>query len=69
MYALPSKGNSANKDGLDDAAEAVIRANIKSPIRRLQEQLAALNINRGTTWIAKARAHIQAETGETTVGA
>ncbi len=63
------KGNRANKDGLDDAAEAVIRANIKLPVRKLQEQLAALKINRGTTWIAKARAHIQAETGEMTVGA
>jgi hypothetical protein len=62
------KGNRANKDGLDDAAEAVMRANIKLPVRKLQEQLAALNISRGTTWIAKARARIQAETGEMTVG-
>jgi hypothetical protein len=63
------KGNRANKDGLDDAAEAVIRANIKLPVRKLQEQLAALNINRGTTWIARARARIQSETGVMTVGA
>ena len=63
------KGNRANKDGMDDAAEAVIRANIKLPVRKLQEHLTALNISRGTTWIAKARAHIQAETGEMTVGA
>jgi len=62
------KGNRANKDGLDDAAEAAVRANIKLPVRKLQEQLAALNISRGTTWIAKARARIQAETGEMTVG-
>jgi hypothetical protein len=64
------RGNKGNKDGLDDAAEAVIRANIKLPVRKLQEQLAALNINRGTTWIAKARGRIQlAETGEITAGA
>jgi len=62
------KGNRANKDGLDEAAEAAVRANIKLPVRKLQERLAALNISRGTTWIAKARARIQAETGEMTVG-
>jgi len=63
------KGNRANKDGLDSAAEAAIRTNIKMPVRKLQEQLAGLNINRGTTWIARARARIQLETGEMTVGA
>jgi hypothetical protein len=45
-------------DGLD------IRADIALPVRKLQEQLAALNISRGTTWIAKARARVQAETGQ-----
>jgi hypothetical protein len=53
------KGNRANKDGKDEAAEAVIRANLKMPVRKLQEQLAALNIRRGTTWINTARARIQ----------
>jgi hypothetical protein len=62
------KGNRSNKDGLDDAAEALMRANIKLPVRKLQEQLAALNISRGTTWIAKARARIQAEIGQLEVG-
>ena len=50
------KGNKGNKDGKDDAAESYIRANLKLPVRRLQEQLAALDVERGTTWIAKARA-------------
>ena len=64
------RGNRGNKDGLDSAAEAVIRANRTLPVRKLQEQLAALNINRGTTWIARARGRIQlAETGEITAGA
>ena len=64
------RGNRANRDGLDDAAEAAVRANIKLPVRKLQEQLAALNINRGTTWFAKTRGRIQlTETGEITAGA
>ena len=55
---------------MDEAAEAAVRVNIKLPVRKLQERLAALNISQGTTWIAKARARIriQAETGEMTVG-
>jgi len=53
------KGNKANKDGKDEAAEAVIRANATTPIRKLQELLAALGIKRGTTWIGNARARIQ----------
>lgn len=52
------KGNKANKDGKDDAAEAVIRAHANTPIRKLQEELAALGIKRGTTWIGNARARI-----------
>ena len=54
----PRKGNKGNKDGKDEAAEAVIRANPKLPLRKMQEQLAALGIDRGTTWIGKARARI-----------
>jgi hypothetical protein len=55
------KGNRPNKDGHDDAAEAIIQANMKMPIRQLQEHLAASNIKRGTTWIAKARARLKVE--------
>jgi hypothetical protein len=62
------KGNRANKDGLDGAAEAVIRAHITLPVRKLHEELGAVNISRGTTWIAKARARIQAETGQLETG-
>jgi hypothetical protein len=57
------RGNTGNKDGKDDAAEAVIRANITMPIRKLQEHLAGLQIERGTTWVAKARARLSAEMG------
>jgi hypothetical protein len=53
------KGNKANKDGHDEAAETVIRSNMGMPIRKLQEHLAALGIRRGTTWIAKGRARIK----------
>jgi hypothetical protein len=58
------KGFKGNKDGKDEAAEAVIKASPTLPVRKLQERLAALNIARGTTWIAKARSRIQAGTGE-----
>jgi Bifunctional DNA primase/polymerase, N-terminal/AAA domain/Primase C terminal 1 (PriCT-1) len=61
----PRKGNKGNKDGKDDAAEAVIRANPKLKIKELEEQLKALGIQRGTTWIGKARARING-TGVTT---
>ncbi|MBZ5532712.1 MAG: bifunctional DNA primase/polymerase [Acidobacteriia bacterium] len=61
------KGFKGNKDGKDDAAEAVIRASPALPVRKLQEQLAALNINRGTTWIAKARARLQADSGQAVI--
>jgi hypothetical protein len=57
------RGKPSNKDGFDDAAEAAIRANLEMPIRKLQEHLAALGIQRGTTWIAKARAQIKTDAG------
>ncbi len=56
------KGNRPNRDGMDDAADQAIRGNMDMPIRKLQEHLAALNIKRGTTWIAKARARVNTET-------
>jgi len=62
------RGNKGNKDGKDDAAEAFIRANPAMPVRKAQEQLAALDIARGTTWIAKARARLQSESGEVNIG-
>jgi hypothetical protein len=58
------KGNKGNKDGKDEAAEAIIRARPEVPVRKLQEELAALGIQRGTTWISKARARIQIAAGE-----
>ncbi len=55
----PRNGNKGNKDGKDIAAEAVIKANADMPVRKLQEHLAALGIDRGTTWIGKVRARIK----------
>jgi hypothetical protein len=57
------RGNKGNKDGKDAAAEAVIKANFRLPVRKLQEKLCALEIERGTTWIAKVRARVQADMG------
>jgi hypothetical protein len=62
------KGNKGNRDGKDNAAESYIRANIKMPVRKVEEQLAALKIKRGTTWISKARARIGLESGEVMIG-
>ncbi|MGA9508490.1 MAG: AAA family ATPase, partial [Candidatus Sulfotelmatobacter sp.] len=50
------RGNKGNKDGKDAAAEAVIKANFRLTVRELKDELAALEIDRGTTWIAKALA-------------
>ena len=58
------RGNKSNKDGKDDAAEAFIRANITLSARDLEERLAALEIIRKKTWIAKAQARIRAELGQ-----
>jgi hypothetical protein len=55
------RGNKGNKDGKDAAAEAVIKANVRSTVRKLQEELAALEIERGTTWIGRTLARIKAE--------
>ena len=53
------RGNPGNKDGKDEAAEAVIRTHPKMSVRELEQHLAALDINRGRTWISKARARIK----------
>ena len=53
--------HTGNEDGKDEAAEAVIPANMQMPIRPLQQQLASLGIKRGTTWISKARARVKVE--------
>jgi hypothetical protein len=60
------RGNPANKDGMDQAAEVILRANVDMPVRKLQEALAARGISRGTTWISKTRARIKG-TGVTLV--
>jgi hypothetical protein len=62
------RGNKGNKDGQDSVADAFIRANVRLPVRKIEEALAGMKVKRGTTWIAKARARIQMEAGEVTVG-
>ncbi len=57
------RGNKGNKDGKDKAAEAFIRANISMSARDLEEQLAALEIDRKKTWIGKVQARLKAEMG------
>ncbi len=57
------QGNKANKDGMDAAAEALIRANLSMSVRKLEKELAGHGIKRGTTWISKARARLQIEAG------
>lgn len=61
----PRTGNRANKDGKDEAAEAVIRANPKMNVRELSELLASLGMKRGKTWVGQARSRING-TGVTT---
>jgi AAA domain len=56
------RGNPGNKDGKDQEAEAVIRANLSLSVRELEERLAGLDIKRGRTWVSKARARISVET-------
>lgn len=54
----PRRGNRANKDGKDEAAEQVIRQNPDMKIHELAQLFTNLGIKRGTTWIGKARARI-----------
>jgi Bifunctional DNA primase/polymerase, N-terminal/AAA domain len=61
------RGNPGNKDGKDAAAEAFIRANLGLSVRDLEEQLAALEIDRRKTWIGKVQARIKAEMGKSGV--
>jgi hypothetical protein len=49
------KGNKADKDGLDDAAETIIGANPGLSARKLKDLLAERGIERGVTWIAAAK--------------
>ena len=41
-----------NRDGKDDAARAVLRANPDKSIRQLVDMLADLDIKRGRTWVS-----------------
>lgn len=54
----PRSGNKANKDGKDAAAEAVIKANPKMPVRELEKLLESMEMKRGRTWISKARVRL-----------
>ncbi len=56
----PRVGNKRNPDGMDDAAEAFIKANIDryKTVREMEKQLKEIGIKRGTTWIGKVRNRI-----------
>jgi len=56
---LRSRNGQGNKDGKDSEAEAAIRASMEMPVRKLQEHLSSLGIERGTTWISKTRARLK----------
>lgn len=58
FWAAPGAGtgrNKANRDGEDEAAKAVIRANDALTVQALVKKLAALGIKRGKTWVSTAR--------------
>jgi len=55
------RGNKGNKDGMDNAADSIIRANMSTPVRKLQELLAEQNVCRGTNWIARRRAKLKTD--------
>ena len=48
-------GNKANRDGKDEAARAVIKANVTMTVTVLIAKLKALGIERGKTWVTEAR--------------
>ena len=48
-------GNKANRDGKDEAARAVIKANVTMTVTALIAKLKALGIERGKTWVTEAR--------------
>jgi len=48
-------GNKANRDGKDEAARAVIKANVTMTVTALIAKLKALGIKRGKTWVTEAR--------------
>ena len=48
-------GNKANRDGKDEAARAVIKANATTTVTALIAKLRALGIKRGKTWVTEAR--------------
>jgi len=48
-------GNKADRDGKDDAARAVIKANVTMTVTALIAKLKALGIERGKTWVTEAR--------------
>lgn len=53
------RGKPSNRDGMDDAADALIQENLKMPIRHLHQLLADKGIKRGTNWICKRRAELK----------
>ena len=50
-----SRGNNGNKDGKDEVAEALIRANMDKSSRELEELCKANGAGRGKDWCAKRK--------------
>lgn len=55
----PRGGFKANKDGKDEVADALIKANPDLSIRKLQELIKESGFSRGVEWIHKAKARIK----------
>ena len=56
-------GNKADRDGKDDAARAVIKANVTTTVTALIAKLKALGIKRGKTWVTEARLAVRGVRG------
>jgi hypothetical protein len=52
-------GNKANKDGHDEAARAIIKANLTKTVREIKAALAEAGIRRSDGWISMRRCDIK----------
>ncbi len=54
-------GNRSDRDGLDNAARAIIHADPRRTIRAIQHALAGAGIRRSVGWISNARAALNSK--------
>ena len=57
----PCGGNRSDRDGLDNAARAIIHADPRRTIRAIQHALAGAGIRRSVGWISNARAALNSK--------